>query len=439
METASETRTGFIVYLLRDFVRGLTGARGGGKTDTGLVWLLYDTENPEFRALVIRQNATDLSDWVDRAKIMWSGQGIKASGSPVVFEFPSGAKIYTGHLKDENAYEKYQGHEYHRMLIEELTQIPTERRYDMLISSCRSTNPEIKPMVFATANPGGQGHKWVKRRFIDPSPPTTPHIAQSTGRSRVFVPATVDDNPTLLENDPDYVKFLDGLPEDLRQAWRLGSWEEQKTEGAIYQAELEKARQDGRVGFVEKEPHKGVICFLDLGLSDDRSIGVFQRGEGRAVRMIDSEYWNNKPWGVTIQWINDLNMKVDEVVVPHDGSKRNELTLTSFKDELEKEGFKVRILRRTKDVWADIQTARTFFSRLFINEKTCEHFIDCIWSYRREFDEKNEVFKEKPLHNWSSHFADMYRYAATGWVDKKSSAILPSRVRIDTIGNEFDL
>lgn len=204
------------------------GSRGPGKTDAGLAWLLYDIANPLFRALVIRRNGDDLSDWVDRATRMYARYGAKVAYKPAVITFPSGAIIRCGHLKDEQAYTKYQGHEYHRILIEELTQIPSEKRYLQLISSCRSTTPDLKPQVFCTTNPGGQGHSWVKKRFIEAGIPTIPFLAEDTGRKRVFIPATIDDNPVLKENDPGYVKFLDGLKdtdEQLWKAWRHGSWD----------------------------------------------------------------------------------------------------------------------------------------------------------------------------------------------------------------------
>lgn len=203
------------------------GARGGGKTDAGLVWLTDHIDNPRYRALVIRKNADDLSDWVDRAVKFYVGLGAQIAYRPAVIKFPSGAVIRTGHLKDDQAYTKYQGHEYQRMLIEELTQIPDKKRYLQLLSSCRSTDPNIKPEIFVTTNPGGVGHLWVKERFIDPAPPNTPFGDKTTGRTRIYIPATVDDNPSLTSNDPDYVKFLEGLKDtdvDLWKAWRLGDW-----------------------------------------------------------------------------------------------------------------------------------------------------------------------------------------------------------------------
>lgn len=203
------------------------GARGGGKTDCGLVWLTDYITNPRYRALVIRKNADDLADWVDRAIRFYTGLGASIAYRPAIIKFKSGATIHTGHLKDDQAYTKYQGQEYQRILIEELTQIPEERRYLQLLASCRSTIPEIKPQIFATTNPGGLGHGWVKERFIDPSPPGIPFKDKDSGRTRIYIPATVDDNPTLVQNDPQYVDFLESLKRtdlDLWRAWRLGDW-----------------------------------------------------------------------------------------------------------------------------------------------------------------------------------------------------------------------
>lgn len=208
------------------------GSRGGGKTDAGLVWMVAPIDEkrslweiPKYRGLVIRRNADDLSDWIDRAQYMYSGLKPEIVGKPAVIRFKSGAKIRTGHMKDENAYGKYLGHEYQRILIEECTQIPDEDRYLKLISSCRSTVDGLDSRVFLTTNPGGLGHLWVKRRFVDPAPPMTEFRDKNTGRTRMYIPARIFDNPTLMNKDPQYVNFLNGLPEPLRSAWRDGSWD----------------------------------------------------------------------------------------------------------------------------------------------------------------------------------------------------------------------
>lgn len=205
------------------------GARGPGKTQAGLIWLIkpYLLESPIARSLVIRKNSEDLVDWLDRARYHYAAYGGVVTGKPAVIRFPSGYTIRTGHMRDENAYTKYQGQEYQRMLIEELTQISTEKQYLQLLASCRSTIPGIDARIMATTNPGGSGHAWVRRRFVDPSIPNKIFIGTDTERTRVFFPGLVDENPSLMENDPGYIKFLDGLKsidEELWKAWRNGDW-----------------------------------------------------------------------------------------------------------------------------------------------------------------------------------------------------------------------
>lgn len=227
------------------------GARGGSKSETGRAWLIAGNplvaekdckpvdvsyaNHPRYRALVLRKNVIDLQDWLDRAREFYQPFGARITEKPPVIEFPSGAKIVLGHLAEEDAYEKYQGQEFHRILIEELTQIPSELLYKRVLASCRSTFwderrgiKELRPQIFITTNPGGPGSGWVKKRFISARKPNGQQVKPNEewktegGLSRIYIPARVTDNPYLSQ---DYVANLQDLPEPQRRAWLDGDWD----------------------------------------------------------------------------------------------------------------------------------------------------------------------------------------------------------------------
>ena len=386
------------------------GARGGGKTDAGMAFLLYDKDHPRYRALVIRKNSNDLNDWVSRAKIMYRPTGAEFVKSEI--RFPSGAAIVLGHLKDDNAYEKYQGHEYHKMLIEELPQIPSEESYLKLISSCRSTIPELRPQVFTTGNPGGRGHKWVKLRFglTGDTRSSIRTVDEKTGRARIFIPARVDDNPHIMENDPDYIKFLDGLPDGLREQWRYGIWDDVDIKGAYYGQMIKQAKAEGRITSVPYDPALPVYTVWDLGISDTMSIGFWQRTSEK-MRLID--YYENNNFGLPhyVKVVKDKPYVYGKHFAPHDIEQRELTTGKTRKETAQSLGINFEVVPNIS-IADGIDAGRIMFSRVWIDEKKCEPFTDAIKQYRKEWDEKNLVFKDNPVHDWTSHPGDMYRYSS---------------------------
>lgn len=399
------------------------GSRGGGKTDAGQAWMLYDVTNPRFRGLVIRRNASDLSDWISRAKAMYRPMRPVFTVNPAQIVFPSGGTIVLGHLKDENAYEKYQGHEYHRILIEELTQIPTEELYLRLISSARSTVPGLSPQVFATTNPGGPGHKWVKKRWGIEGTPTKEiyRIDETTLRDRTFIPARVDDNPHLMKNDPHYVKFLDGLPDGLRQAWRLGSWSDVEIKGAIYGEFLTQARLQGRINKdgPQYNPLLPVFTVWDIGVADNTAIGFFQRVTQDAngypldvpkLNLIDFYESNAKGLQHYVKVLQAKAYIYGIHFAPHDIAVKEWGSGLTRLETAKTLGIEFDVLRKT-DIGDAIENAQNNFHKLHINETTCSDWMDAIRQHRREWDEKMLRFKDKPLHDWTSHAADVLKYA----------------------------
>lgn len=311
------------------------GARGGGKTDAGIYWLIKSPArmngrslitHPRYRALALRRNANDMTDWIDRANRVYSAFGAKLVRNPQSYwTFPSGAKIYVGHLRDADSFTKYQGHEYQRMLIEELTQIKSELLYTKLLGSCRSTIPEIKAQIFLTTNPGGAGTVWVRDRFVYAATPKTFFMSRKTNRPAIYIPATVDDNPKLKDADPGYVQWLESLKEtdiNLYKAWRYGSWE--VTEGAMfsefrYNLHVMQDISWARINYAER------IAALDWGFNDPTSIHWLARlpenEQGVSHIIVYREAYRNRI--TALQWGQFLGnvQKVDPakyLVLPHD-------------------------------------------------------------------------------------------------------------------------
>lgn len=219
------------VLLAHCYEKLIGWSRGGGKTDTGIVWLVEPRyiQNKNYRALILRKNYEDLKDWRDRAKKHFAAYGGYEVGAPTVFRFPNGVEFRMWHLKDRKSYEKYLGHEYQKILIEELTTIPDERYYIEIMGSLRSSDPTLDPCMMSTTNPWGPWHTWVKKRFVDYLPHGKifyPNDLQ--GRWRIFIPMSLDDNKILREADPWYEMYLEGLKEVdpiLYKRWRKGDWD----------------------------------------------------------------------------------------------------------------------------------------------------------------------------------------------------------------------
>lgn len=139
--------------------------------------------------------------------------------SKKLLTLPNQSTLQFSHCKNESDVDLYQGREIHDLGIEEAGQW-TETMVTRLRGSNRSSKPGIKPRTILTGNPGGPGHGWLKRQFID---------RRFNERERPgdynFIQALVDDNAALIDNDPDYLHRLDAEPnEALRKAYRYGDW-----------------------------------------------------------------------------------------------------------------------------------------------------------------------------------------------------------------------
>ena len=393
------------------------GSRGGGKTDAAIRWFLYDINHPLFRGLVIRRNAKDLTDFVDRANQVWSKYGAKKTGNPAKFTFPNGAIIYTGHLGNADAYTSYQGHEYHKILIEELTHIPTQELFEKLMGSLRSTVEELQPQFLGTTNPGGAGHEWVKSYWhITDIDIENGKKFEEDGITKLFVPANIEENRHLADKDPKYVQFLKNLPPELRKKWYEGSWEDVDTPNQYYANLITKAKQQQRITTVPIESSLRTFAALDLGVNDQKVLWVWQT-KGKEVRFIDCYANRNQPLKHYSDYMyklkEDYNITIETLFVPHDANVRSmtsDTLMTRF-EKLEELGFNVEFAPNV-GVEDGIESCREILAHCWIDEKRCHDGVRALRSYQKEFDEKMNRYKDKPLHDWASDYSDSFRYAS---------------------------
>jgi len=136
----------------------------------------------------------------------------------------NGTIVLFRYVRNDADAETYQGQEFDYIGIDELTK-HTERTVQLLLSCLRSAKG-FPPRFRGTCNPGGKGHGHVKQNYVEASNYGEKAVLDPvTGNRRVFIPARVFDNSTLMQNDPAYVKRLQNLPEQERKAFLEGDWD----------------------------------------------------------------------------------------------------------------------------------------------------------------------------------------------------------------------
>ena len=195
------------------------GARGGGKS-----WALRRKlcamclRYPEIRCLLVRRSFDELKANHVLPFLREYGQLVTYSESAKALLFPNGSRIDLGYCSSDRDVLRYQGQEYDVIAIDEATHL-SEYRFSIFKACLRGVRHYPRRM-YLTCNPGGIGHAWVKRLFIDRS-----FRAGERPEDYAFIPALVYDNQALLDADPDYIHSLESLPPRLRDAWLLGRWD----------------------------------------------------------------------------------------------------------------------------------------------------------------------------------------------------------------------
>lgn len=199
------------------------GAAGGGKSYGQMVdTLLFALRYPGSKQLVLRRTFAELDKSLIRLSLsIFPNKLYTFNSSSHTGRFKNGSCVDFGYCATENDVYQYQSAEYDVIRFDELTHF-TEAQYVYLISRVRGANSFPKQIKSST-NPGGIGHAWVKRRFVDACEPGKRFMGED-GMQRIFIPSLLSDNKFLCEGDPKYKERLEALPEREKKALLYGDW-----------------------------------------------------------------------------------------------------------------------------------------------------------------------------------------------------------------------
>ena len=221
------------------------GAAGGGKSFAMLVDLLRYASNGNHRALLLRRTLAELTELIDQSRKLYpkAFPGAIFREAKSTWSFPSGATALFSYVDKDPDVTRYQGQSFTWIGIDELGQYPSPYVWNYLRSRLRTTDPDIETYMRASANPGGIGGWWLKRMFVDPSPPNEPFWATDIESRKIlcygpnhplhankplyqrrFIPARLTDNPFLMESG-EYEAMLLSLPEVERRRLLEGDWD----------------------------------------------------------------------------------------------------------------------------------------------------------------------------------------------------------------------
>ena len=280
------------------------GSRGGGKS-----WaarrkaVLMAFRHTGIQILFVRRTYKDLKENHLLQMQAEIGHVCKYDRESHAFIFPNGSRLRLGYCDTETDAIQYQGQAYDVIFLEEATQF-TVFQYQIFTESNRSSGMmpvKFRPRMYFTCNPGGVGHAWFKRLFIDRI-----YQGKEKPENYAFIPSSVYENKYLMENDPDYVEALESLPEVRRKAMLYGDWN-------VFEGQFFTEWRDNPDGYVSHLHSHVVAPFVippdwpryrsfDFGYAKPFHVGWYAINYDGAAFMYRELYgWSGEP-DVGVRW-----------------------------------------------------------------------------------------------------------------------------------------
>lgn len=371
---------------------GMGGARMGGKSHAMICQIGADDciRRPGLKALMLRKAGTSGKESFEALLPKTIGGLGTYVPSQNIFRLKNGSWIKLGHFQNESDIDKYLSLEYDVIGIEEATTLSYAKK-KAIQSCCRSpVGSGWRARLYYSTNPGGVGHAWFKKLFIEP-------FRKGVEKETRFIPATVDDNNFAT---PEYRKFLDGLTGWLKRAWRYGDWD--IAAGQFFTTW-------NRAIHVSPEPiviprHWRVWLSFDYGFTHFTSCHLFaQDGDGN-IYIVDEHAerrWLPERHAVAIKAMVERNNvewhRIEAIAAGHDiwSKDRNgkctaedydKLGLEMTRAKIDRVNGAAEILRRLGDAEANIP------SSILIDER-CVRLIECLPSMEHDPHHPEDVLK----------------------------------------------
>lgn len=212
-----------------------------------------------------------------------------------------------------------------------------------------------------------------------------------------------------LEDDKRLVKIGEMTQEEFDQEWYCSF--EAAIKGAYYSKQIAQARRDGRIKQVPYDTAIPVHTVWDLGVGKNLAIGFYQKTGGE-IHLID--YWQGNETDGIPEAVRAVQLKqyvYGKHFAPHDIKAREQGTGKTKLETARALGIKFEVVPNLK-VDDGINSGRLMFARLWMDEIRCDYWLDAISQYHQEWDDSRGMFIEKPYHDWTSHPADVHRYAS---------------------------
>jgi phage terminase large subunit len=318
------------------------GAKGGGKSwsirnKLVLNCLMY----PNLKALLLRRTFPELyRNHILELQRELPKDVFKYNEQKHTFTFGNGSVLEMGSCQYEGDVYNYQGAEYERIGIDEAGQF-TQFMFDNFRTNLRTIRSDVKLQMYLGSNPGGVGHGWLKRLFLDKE-----YEKGEDPNDYKFVPAKVYDNTVLMKNTPEYVKELETLPEDLRRAYLEGDWD--VFSGQVFS----EWRRDKHVvsGYPFPIEEADRVISFDWGYNDHGAAVFLAKGKDGRLFQYREIYQNRK---TPDEWAEELAlaaqvMSVSFINLPHDCFSRqqgHDSIAEVFKRTFQKMGISIPIRR----------------------------------------------------------------------------------------------